>query len=139
MYSIGRICVKTAGRDAGMVCVVVEAVDKDYVVIDGQTRRRKCNIDHLEATAKTVELKAGAGNKEVVDALKKAGFAVSEKKPGSRKKAAERPKKQKKSKARPSDEKQEKKKASTKPQANPKAAVEKPAEKEEKKEGKESA
>ena len=28
MIDVGRVCVKTAGRDAGRKCVVVEIVDK---------------------------------------------------------------------------------------------------------------
>lgn len=36
---IGRVCIKIAGRDAGMKCVVVEQLDNNFVLIDGQTRR----------------------------------------------------------------------------------------------------
>jgi len=43
----GRICVKTAGRDAGLKCVIVDVLDDKFVLIDGETRRRKCNILHL--------------------------------------------------------------------------------------------
>lgn len=80
MFSIGRICVKTAGRDAGKYCVVVEKVDDSFVIVDGQTRRRKVNTRHLEPTQKTVEIKENASTKEVIDALSKAGFASEEKK-----------------------------------------------------------
>ena len=45
---IGRICVKTAGRDASKKCVIIDLLDDKYVLIDGETRRRKCNIIHIE-------------------------------------------------------------------------------------------
>ena len=60
MFTVGRICVKIAGRDAGKQCVIVEAYDDGTVLVDGQTRRRKCNVRHLEPTERTVELKSGA-------------------------------------------------------------------------------
>ena len=53
MFEIGRLCVKIAGRDAGLKCLVVEVIDDNYVLIDGQTRRRKCNIKHLEPVSYT--------------------------------------------------------------------------------------
>ncbi len=48
MTEVGTVCLKIAGRDAGMKAVVVEKLDKEFVLIDGQVRRRKCNIKHLE-------------------------------------------------------------------------------------------
>ncbi len=76
MIDVGRICVKTAGRDAGMKCVVVEVIDENFVLIDGETRRRKCNIMHLEPLDKTVELKKGASHAEVANAFERLGYEV---------------------------------------------------------------
>jgi large subunit ribosomal protein L14e len=117
MYSIGRICVKTAGRDAGKYCVIIEQIDNDYVMIDGETRRRKCNIDHLEPTDKTVELKKGADNKAVVSALNDAGIhAVEKKEDKVKKEKTNRPKKEnlKKEKAVKSAKKDKEKKEAKK-------------------------
>ena len=47
MFNIGRVCVKLAGRDAGQKCVIVEILDEKTVLIDGMTRRRKCNKLHF--------------------------------------------------------------------------------------------
>jgi len=69
MMEIGRVCMKIAGRDAGKLCAVVEIVDKNYVMIDGQTRRRKCNIDHLEPLMKVLDISEGASHDDVVSAL----------------------------------------------------------------------
>ncbi|RLG55185.1 MAG: 50S ribosomal protein L14e, partial [Candidatus Hydrothermarchaeota archaeon] len=48
---IGRVCVKTAGREAGKRCVIVDIIDKNFVLVDGpEVQRRRCNIKHLEPT-----------------------------------------------------------------------------------------
>lgn len=83
VFGIGTICIKVAGRDAGKTCVIVEAAKDGVVVIEGETRRRKCNVKHLEPLGKTVEIKAGASHDVVMKAL---GIAPKEQK--SRKAAA---------------------------------------------------
>ncbi len=95
MIDVGRICVKTAGRDAGMKCVVVDVIDDNFVLIDGETRRRKCNIMHLEPLDRTVELKKGASHAEVAKAFEQLGYAVRATKAKPRK---ARPRKARKSK-----------------------------------------
>ena len=69
MLEIGKVCMKIAGRDAGKLAVIVEILDEPYVLIDGEVRRRKCNILHLEPLEKKVEIKKGASHSEVVKAL----------------------------------------------------------------------
>jgi large subunit ribosomal protein L14e len=71
MIEVGRLCVKTAGRDAMEHCVVVEVIDEHYVLVDGNTRRKKVNKAHLEPTAKKVDIKKGADTKTVQAALEK--------------------------------------------------------------------
>jgi large subunit ribosomal protein L14e len=78
MIEIGRLCVKTAGRDAGLKCAIIEVIDETYVKIDGQTRARKCNIAHLEPLGTVLELKKNAGHDEVLKALKKQGIEIAE-------------------------------------------------------------
>jgi len=70
MVDIGRVCVKIAGRDAGKKCVIVDVLGKEMVMIDGETRRRKCNLAHIEPLDKKVDIKKGASHEEVVAALK---------------------------------------------------------------------
>lgn len=65
LFSTGRVCVKIAGRDAGRKCVVVEEVDAHTVLIDGNTRRRKTNVRHLEPLEEVFELPSGASHEEV--------------------------------------------------------------------------
>ena len=96
MIEIGRLCIKLSGREAGRKCVVVDIQDKNFVVIDGDVKRRKCNIDHLIALPEKLDIKKGAKTEEIRTLLKKQGLikekkpAVANKKP---RKAGEKPKK----------------------------------------------
>ena len=92
MIEIGRVCIKLAGRDAGKKCVVVENKDETFVLIDGQTRRRKCNIQHLEPLNQTLKIKKGASHAEVEKAFKTINIELP--KPKKSKKPTQRPKQQ---------------------------------------------
>lgn len=74
MITIGRVCTKIAGRDAGKICVVIDTHDKGMVLVDGETRRRKCNIRHLIPRKETLDLKKGATHEDVITLLSKAGI-----------------------------------------------------------------
>ncbi len=112
IFDVGRVCVKLAGRDAGKKCVVVEN-HGNFVLVDGSTRRRKVNVNHLEPLDQTVSLKSGASHADVAKEFEKLGLPVWEKKS---KKPAERQKKQKvkKTKAPKAAKKAEKKEAPAK-------------------------
>jgi large subunit ribosomal protein L14e len=73
---VGRVCVKLLGREAGKKCVIVDVVDKNFVLVTGPksvtgVRRRRTNVDHLEPTTEQVELKKGAPDEDVEKALTK--------------------------------------------------------------------
>lgn len=91
IFEVGRLCVKLAGRDAGRKCVVVETVAEGYVVVDGDVRRKKVNVKHLEPLETMLKLKAKASHAEVSKSFEGLGLAVWETKP---KKAAARPMRQ---------------------------------------------
>lgn len=96
MIDIGRICVKIAGRDAGKNCVVVDIIDENYVLVDGETRRRKCNILHLEPLDKTADLAKGASHAEVTKVFEALGYGIHVTK--AKPKTAPRPRHARKSK-----------------------------------------
>ncbi len=76
VYEVGRVAVKTHGREAGLHCVVIDIVDRSYVLVDGvKVRRRRCNVKHLVPTPDKIDLKKGAKNKAVLSALKEANMA----------------------------------------------------------------
>ncbi|MEM4554725.1 MAG: hypothetical protein QXT25_02645 [Candidatus Anstonellaceae archaeon] len=57
---VGRVCIKTKGRDAGQKVVVTKIIDKNFVMIRSQARKkkpeRKCSVLHLEPTETTVSI-----------------------------------------------------------------------------------
>lgn len=54
---VGRVCIKTAGREAGEKCAVVEIIDEKFVEVVGESvKNRRCNIGHLEPTAETIDV-----------------------------------------------------------------------------------
>ena len=127
MIEIGRVCLKIAGRDAGLNCVIIDILDNNFVMIDGQTRRRKCNIKHLEPLDKVLKIKKGASQSEVESAFKKElHIEIVRTKP---KKAGEKPVRQRLSKKPMEEQAGEKKseksaKESTK-ESKPKADLKK--------------
>lgn len=76
---VGRVCVKIAGREAGRHCVVVEVIDRNFVLVTGPpgvsgVRRRRANISHVEPTPLKIKIGKGAGDEEIREALEKAGL-----------------------------------------------------------------
>lgn len=90
MIEVGRLCIKTAGRDARKKCVIIEIIDNNFVLIDGQTRRKRCNIKHLEPLEKVIKIKKKASHADVVKEFKKLKIEIKETKAKPKK---ERPKK----------------------------------------------
>ncbi len=78
MFEIGRVCIKIAGRDAGNTAIIIENLKDNYVLIDGNVRRRKCNISHLEPLEDIIKLKKGASTEEVHKAMSTAKIKVVE-------------------------------------------------------------
>lgn len=71
---------KLVGRDKNKECVIIDVLKDDYVMIDGKTRRKKCNIKHLIPLGKEVKLKTNASHDEVLNALMAEGITVEVKK-----------------------------------------------------------
>jgi len=68
---IGRLCVKLAGRDSGRIAVVVDQLEGNFVLIDGNVRRKKCNINHLEPLDDIIKIKKGASHSDVTQEFKR--------------------------------------------------------------------
>ena len=76
---VGRICTKISGREAGKYCVIVEVIDKNFVLLTGPkeitgVKRRRSNINHIEPIKKKLKIKRGATDEDVGKALKESGF-----------------------------------------------------------------
>ena len=101
MFEIGRVCIKIAGRDAGQTAIIIENLKDNYVLIDGNVRRRKCNVSHLEPLDEVIKVKKGASTEEVHKAMSATKIKVIEKKKvkkSPKKKAEEKKKPIKKTK-----------------------------------------
>ena len=76
MLNVGKLVVKTAGRDSSKIGVIVDSINDTYVLVDGQMRRKRCNRLHLESLNKEIKIKPGASTETVVQELEKLGIHV---------------------------------------------------------------
>ena len=72
---IGRICVKQVGRENGKKCVVIDVMDKSFVLVTGPkkvtgVKRRRVNINHVMPLQDKVDVKRGASDDEVAQVLR---------------------------------------------------------------------
>ncbi len=75
---VGRICVKIAGRETRRKCVIVDLIDKNFVLATGPKevtgiKRRRVNMSHVEPTTDKIDIDRGASDEDVIKALKAAG------------------------------------------------------------------
>ncbi len=76
---VGRVCIKQFGREAGKRCVIIDVMDKSFVLVTGPkkvtgVRRRRTNINHIEPTQVKLELTRGASDEEITSVLEAAGM-----------------------------------------------------------------
>ena len=105
VMEIGRLAIKTAGREAGKKCVIVDVIDNNYVLIDGDVRRKRCNITHLEPLGETIKIEKNASHDVIVSEFKKLGTEIKER---TAKEKKDKPKKIR-AKKTPAEEKKEEK------------------------------
>ena len=75
---VGRVCVKVAGRESGRKCVIVDVMDKSFVLVTGPkkvtgVKRRRVNINHVAPLEDIVQVKRGASDEEVTNILEASG------------------------------------------------------------------
>ncbi|MGD6809217.1 MAG: 50S ribosomal protein L14e [Candidatus Bathyarchaeia archaeon] len=75
---VGRICVKQAGREQGKKCVIIDVMDKSFILVTGPKKltgikRRRVNLNHVAPLNDKVDVKRGASDDEVTQALDAAG------------------------------------------------------------------
>ena len=76
MFEVGRMCLKIAGRDSNKYCVVIDKIDNNFVMVDGQTRRKKVNVKHLLPLTKTINIDKNAAHEKITEAFKKLDIKV---------------------------------------------------------------
>lgn len=75
----GRCVVKLQGRETGRKAVIVDILDRNFVLITGPKnitgiKRKRANIKHLEPLKEKISISRGATDEEVEAELKKAGL-----------------------------------------------------------------
>ena len=75
---VGRVCLKVAGREFGRKCVIVDVMDKSFVLVTGPkkvtgVKRRRANINHVAPLEDSIQIKRGASDEEVTQMLEAAG------------------------------------------------------------------
>jgi len=86
---IGSLYIKTTGKDKGKRCIIVDLVDKNFVLVTGPpkitgVKRRRVNLKHLSLTEEKIEIKKGATDKEIEQVLTK-GKSTPKKAPAEKK------------------------------------------------------
>lgn len=72
---VGRVCVKLSGREAGRQCVIIDVIDRNYVLVTGPeeltgVRRRRVNMNHLRPLEERLKISRGASDEEIISLLK---------------------------------------------------------------------
>ena len=75
---VGRVCVKQTGRETGKKCVIIDVMDKSFVMITGPkkvtgVKRRRVNINHLNPLQDKIDITRGASDEEVISTLESKG------------------------------------------------------------------
>ena len=107
MIEIGRIVTKIAGRDAGCKAIIIDILDDKYVLIDGETRRRKVNILHIEPLNQIIKIEKNASHEAVSKVFDEIGIKARVTKP---KPKTEKPRKKRKTPEQLREQKEEKRK-----------------------------
>ena len=83
---IGRICMKQKGRETGKRCVIIDVMDKSFVLVTGPkkitgVKRRRVNIAHLQLLQEKIDISRSASDEEITAVLESTG------KPGTKTRA----------------------------------------------------
>jgi large subunit ribosomal protein L14e len=83
---VGRICAKVAGRESGKKCVIVDVMDKSFVLITGPkaltgVKRKRANVGHIKALEDKLDIKRGASDEEITSTLEATGKIEEMKQP----------------------------------------------------------
>lgn len=86
---IGSLYTKTTGREKGKRCIIVDLMDKNFVLVTGPpqitgVKRRRVNLKHLSPTEEKIDVKKGATDKEIEQVLTK-GKSAPKKAPAEKK------------------------------------------------------
>jgi ribosomal protein L14E/L6E/L27E len=77
IFEAGRVCRKTAGLEAGKLCIALGKAEKGMVEVVGpNVKKSRANIHHLEPLPNTVSAGKNTTQEEAAEALKKEGLIL---------------------------------------------------------------
>lgn len=67
---IGRVCVKTQGREKGLKCIIVDIIDKNFLLVTGPpkisgVKRRRVNVKHIQPLEYMIDINRGMSDEEI--------------------------------------------------------------------------
>ena len=67
---IGRVCVKTQGREKRLKCIIVDVIDKNFLLITGPpaisgVKRRRVNVKHIQPLDYVIDINRGMSDEEI--------------------------------------------------------------------------
>ncbi len=74
MIEIGRMCKKLNGKEKGQKAVIIDILDDNFVLIDGNVTRRKCNINHIKLLPEKLEINKKESSENVKEIFKSKGI-----------------------------------------------------------------
>lgn len=74
ILSVGRVCKKIAGVEAGNYCVIVNKVGKDFIVDGKNVKRGRCSIKHLFPLPITLEITKNQSSEEIYKLMEEKGL-----------------------------------------------------------------
>ena len=71
---IGRICVKTQGREKGLKCIIADIIDKNFLLVTGPptisgVKRRRVNVKHIQPLDYMIGINRGMSDEEIVEVV----------------------------------------------------------------------
>ena len=71
---IGRVCIKTHGREKGLKCVIIDIIDKNFVLITGppkisSIKGRRVNVKHIQPLKYVIDINRGMSDEEIEDVI----------------------------------------------------------------------
>ncbi len=71
---IGRICVKTRGREKGLKCIIADVIDKNFLLITGppaisKVKRRRVNVKHIQTLDYMIDINREMSDEEIEEVV----------------------------------------------------------------------
>ena len=88
MIKVGTVCTKTAGRENGNICIILENIDDIFVIVAGPSvRKKRCNVKHLSQLPRELVVSKGASQADASKLLADAGLVEESEVSAPKKKA----------------------------------------------------